>query len=152
MGTWKVTPRKSIYNFFLIKVAEEKRDSQIFCVVDMHAITLPQNPQVLRSAPSLSWQLNTILILLNLVMNGETMMWFWSCRANVRTMTASLLACGLSPSKWPTNLLPKNNSWFVKSCFQPLPPKVHSLSTVDSSRTRWTLLDSRLSCLRSQVC
>ena len=27
----------------------EKRDSQIFCVVDMHAITLPQNPQVLRS-------------------------------------------------------------------------------------------------------
>ena len=49
----KFTPRKSIYNFFLIKVAEEKRDSQIFCVVDMHAITLPQNPQVLRSAPSL---------------------------------------------------------------------------------------------------
>ena len=28
---------------------QEKRDSQIFCVVDMHAITLPQNPQVLRS-------------------------------------------------------------------------------------------------------
>jgi len=50
-----------------LEVAEEKRDSQIFCVVDMHAITLPQNPQVLR--------------------------------ANVRTMTASLLACGLSPSK-----------------------------------------------------
>ena len=50
----KFTPRKSIYNVFLIKVAEEKRDSQIFCVVDMHAITLPQNPQVLRSAPSLS--------------------------------------------------------------------------------------------------
>ena len=50
-----------------LEEGEKKRDSQIFCVVDMHAITLPQNPQVLRT--------------------------------NVRTMTASLLACGLSPSK-----------------------------------------------------
>ena len=45
----------------------QERDDNIFCVVDQHAITLPQNPVKLRS--------------------------------NIRTMTASLLACGLDPSK-----------------------------------------------------
>ena len=43
------------------------RDRNMFCVVDQHAITLPQDPSVLRD--------------------------------NIRTMTASLLACGLDPER-----------------------------------------------------
>ena len=47
--------------------AQAERQASIFCVVDMHAISLPQDPAVLR--------------------------------ANVRLMTASLLACGLQPGR-----------------------------------------------------
>jgi len=46
---------------------EVVRDRYMFCVVDQHAITMPQSPSVLRD--------------------------------NIRTMTASLLACGLDPSR-----------------------------------------------------
>ena len=49
-----------------MKVGGEERGSRIFCVVDMHAITLPQNPQVLRSVFPLSnvdeYPLNNVLI------------------------------------------------------------------------------------------
>jgi len=46
---------------------EVARDRNMFCVVDQHAITMPQDPSTLRT--------------------------------NIRTMTASLLACGLDPGR-----------------------------------------------------
>jgi len=50
-----------------LKASDRPRDKEIFCIVDLHAITMPQNPDVLRH--------------------------------NIRTMAASLIACGVDPLK-----------------------------------------------------